>query len=217
MRDPDFSNFCRYLAKGEENAAAFLIAITEVAHFFDDLHDGDVPLKRESIQTALWASMVALPRNEFYRKYFIELQPLVTNAIVNWRVANALEEAPSGETDLRVAFVVRSSYADLLQQTALLCGGPEWATQVGIEVRRRCHSESWKDYLRSVEASHGHVQRAEAAGPQSGDDRVSGSERADRAATDRPWPRAVRLGEAERGTGPPDAGPDSGATDATGG
>ena len=88
-------------------------------------------------QTALWASMVALPRNEFYRKYFIELQPLVTNAIVNWRVANALEEAPSGETDLRVAFVVRSSYADLLQQTALLCGGPEWATQVGIEVRRR--------------------------------------------------------------------------------
>src|SRR4029077_4314252 len=103
-----------------EEAAQFLGLITECAHFFDDLFDGDTAMTKRDIYNALWMTMVALPRNPFYRQFFAELAPLVSNAIINWRVANELEASPSGETDLRVAFVVRSSYAELIQQTALI-------------------------------------------------------------------------------------------------
>jgi len=216
QRDPEFLRFIHEACKSNEDAANFLVAMTEAAHFFDDLYDGDTTISKDDILNALWSVMVTLPRNEFYRKFFAELQPLVTNAIINWRVANDLEGMPRGEQDLRVAFVVRSSYADLIQQTALICGGPEWAAKVGAEVRRRCHSEPWREYLQSVETHHGNVQRAENARRQPGHDRVGPSERTDRAGTDGPWPRAVRVGEAERSVGPPDAGADHGATDPAG-
>jgi hypothetical protein len=175
MKDPKFAEFIAYCCKGEEDPTAFLLQITQAAHFFDDLYDNDVVLTRANLLDAMWTIMVALPRNAFYRKFFWELQPLVTNAICNWRVANNLEASPSGETDLRVAFVIRSSYAELVQQTALLCGGPEWAAQVGVEVRRKCHAEPWADYVKSVEVQHGILQRAETAGQQSGPDSVSPS------------------------------------------
>jgi len=202
MTDPKFAEFCLRMCKGNENAAEFLVAITEAAHFFDDLYDNDVVLTRANLLDAMWMIMVSLPRNEFYRKFFWELQPLVTNAICNWRVANNLEASPSGETDLRVAFVIRSSYADLVQQTALICGGPDWAAQVGVEVRRECHSESWADYFKSVEVQHGILQRTEAAGPQSGDDRGGPSQRADRPTADGDGQGTVRVVEAERGGRP---------------
>jgi len=212
-RDPEFLAFIKACCRDDELAADFAVTMTEVAHFFDDVYDGDDPPSKADVLNVLWMAMVSIPRNEFYRKNFVELQPLVANAIVNWRVANALEETPTGEVDLRVAFVVRSSYADLIQQTALICGGPDWAAKVGVEVRRRCHSEPWKDYLKSVEVSHGVLQQAEATGPQPGDDRVSAGQRADRPGTDRTWPRAVRMGEAERSVGSADAHADLPAAD----
>jgi hypothetical protein len=206
--EKEFAEFIGKCCKGNADAAAFLVTITEAAHFFDDLYDKDVTINRHDLYEALWKTMIVLPRNEFYRKFFWELQPLVTNAVVNWQVANAMEEFPVGEVDFRVAFVIRSSYADLIQQVALLCGGPEWAVQVGVEVRRECHSEPWQDYIKSVGESHGILQRAEATGPESGDDRSGAGQRTHRHGTDGPWPRAVRVGEAERGAGPPDADPD---------
>jgi hypothetical protein len=205
MKDPKFAEFCAFVCKGNDVAAEFLVEITEAAHFFDDLYDNDVVLTRANLLDAMWVVMVALPRNEFYRKFFWELQPLVTNAIINWRVANNLEASPSGETDLRVAFVVRSSYADLIQQTALLCGGPEWAAQVGVEVRRKCHAEPFNDYLKSVEVQHGLVQRTEATGQQSGDVGSGSGQRAHRPAADGDGPRAIRVVETERGLRPGDA------------
>ena len=161
--DPQFVDFLKTCCRGNEDAVTFLLVGTDLAHFFDDLYDGDNPPTKAQIVQQCWAALVELPRNEFYRKYFWELQPVIANVLTNWRVANALEEGPQSETDLRVAFVVRSSYADLVQQTALICGGPEWAAQVGIEVRRKTHSEPWKDYLKTIEVSHGIVQPAECA------------------------------------------------------
>jgi len=203
--EKEFVAFVQEACKGNEDAVAFVVGITNVAHFFDDLYDGDVALKKTDTLNALWMTMVALPRNEFYRKFFMELQPLISNAITNWKVANEMEGAPTGETDLRVAFVVRSGYADLIQQVALICGGPDWATRVGVAARRLCHSEPWKDYLKSVEVSHGVVQRTESAGQQSGIDRVSPVQRADRPATDRHGQGAIRVVEAECVRGPADA------------
>jgi hypothetical protein len=212
--DPQFLTFATQCAKGNEEAAQFLVLITEAAHFFDDLYDGDTPMTKRDIYNALWLTMVALPRNAFYRQFFVELAPLVSNAITNWRVANFLEEAPAGSDDFRVAFIVRSSYAELIQQTALICGGPEWAAEVGVRMRRECHSESWKDYLQSLEARHGNVQSAETAGQQSGDDRRSAGEPEDRGRTDGPWPRAIRMGEDERSVGSSDAAANLRTTDA---
>jgi hypothetical protein len=211
---PEFLAFVQEACKGNEEAAAMLVMLTDLAHFFDDLYDGDKGLTRGNVQTALWTSLAMLPRNAFYRQYFGEIQPLVSNAIVNWRVANHLERVPGDETDLRVAFIVRSSYADLIQQTAMICGGPEWAVEVGVAVRKRCHAESWQDYLKSVEVLHGNVQRTESSGHQPGDDRVGAGERADRPAASRHGQRAVRMVETAGSGGSPSPDADLPATTA---
>ena len=212
--DPQFLTFATECCKGNEEAAQFLVLITECAHFFDDLYDGDTPMTKRDIHNALWMAMVALPPNAFYRQFFAELAPLVSNAIVNWRVSNYLEERPDGEDDFRVAFIVRSSYAELIQQTALICGGPEWASEVGVRMRRECHSESWADYLKSVEARHGNVRRTEATGPESGDDRVGAGQRTDRPAATGHGQRAIRVVEAERVGGSGNAESDPRAAEA---
>ena len=83
LEQKEFAEFIGQVCKGQEHAANFLIMLTDVAHFFDDVYDGDVNIDKSVLLNAMWKAMVAIPRNEFYRKFFWELQPLVANAINN--------------------------------------------------------------------------------------------------------------------------------------
>jgi len=154
--DPGYLDFLRDICRGDEDAVRFLFTLTGIAHFWDDVIDQDPLPPRATLYDGMWASLVALPRDPFYRKWFAELSPLVTAAILDWRVANAMEM--EGEpANRRISFIIRSSYVVVLQQTALIVGGPEWADRCGLLIREKAHGEGFDAYLKSLGDENGTV------------------------------------------------------------
>lgn len=154
--DPNFRALLLHACKGDEDAAAFLSDISDMAHLWDDLIDKDPGPTDEQVQGGLWTALVNLPRNPFYRRHFAELNPLVANAILDWRVANRLEQTGASD-DLHISFIIRSSYVCILQQTALILGGPAWAEEVGVAIRRLAHGETFPVYVTTLRQTDGTV------------------------------------------------------------
>ena len=93
--------------------------------------------------------LVDLPRNQFYSDNFYLLNPILMVAIQNWHAANKLERN-GGDDDKRIAFILRSSYVDLITQSALITGGAAWADTITPEIRRFAHQEGYPGYLESL-------------------------------------------------------------------
>jgi len=132
-------------------ALAFLRDMAQAMHCFDDLVDRDKRISDGEIIDVLWKVLVAIPSNPFYREHEAVLQPIVANAIINWRIATHIERCePTTETDLQTAFIIRSSYVDLVTMAAMLIDGPDWAAHVGPGLRRWAHSEGFDGYLQAL-------------------------------------------------------------------
>jgi hypothetical protein len=77
---------------------------------------------------------------------------VLANAIINWRIATEYERNASGKHDLEAAYVLRSSYVDLVTLSALLLGGAAHAATIGADVRRWAHQEGYELYLENLVA-----------------------------------------------------------------
>ncbi len=137
------------LMRGNVAAADFLELIVGLLHFWDDLIDRDKPVTDEAINTAMFEMLITLPRNGFYREHFHSLNPILLNAITNWHVANKFERE-GGEYEQRIAYILRSSYVDLVTNSALIIGGPDYGRQVGEQIRRYAHKETYEGYLANL-------------------------------------------------------------------
>lgn len=137
-------------AKGHRDAVAFLTEIIEAAHLWDDLIDRDVTPTAQAVHASFTAALITLPRNPFYNQHFEVLNAVLLNAINNWHVANLLERA-GDEADLRIAFITRSAYVDLVTMVAYLVGGLDWVLEFGPTIRRFAHGEGWDGYRRNLE------------------------------------------------------------------
>ena len=138
------------MLNGNLAAAEFIDSIYNVLHLWDDLIDHDKPVTDMQVNDAFYAVLVEIPRNPFYRKYFDHLNPILVNAITNWHVANRMERK-GDEYQKRIAYVLRSSYVDLLTQSAFLLGGVEHAAAVGFDNRLYAHKETLEGYLINLE------------------------------------------------------------------
>lgn len=130
------------LMRGDSDACNFLDAVYDIAHGWDDLVDGDAPVD----VNALLFGALTLSSNPFYRQHMGYLQPILVNSITNWRVANLLELTDS-DYELKIAFILRSSYADMVTQSAVCIGGIEWGVEVGRRIRLHMHAETYTGYL----------------------------------------------------------------------
>jgi hypothetical protein len=139
------------LMKGNRAAADFVEAIVRVLHFWDDLIDRDKPLDDGTINRAMLDALVTLPSNPFYRAHFDRLSAVLMNSITNWHVATKFERT-GDEYRERIAYILRSSYVDLITTAALIVGGPEYAIEVGEEIRVYAHKETWGGYLINLRA-----------------------------------------------------------------
>jgi hypothetical protein len=139
--------------KGNEAALALIRRFGQIAHTWDDLVDRDRPVSDADINSVFVQALIDLPLNPFYAEHFVRLNEIMLNSITNWRIANELErqEKPQ-DGDLTIAFIIRSSYIDMVVQCALLIGGLEWAVACGVELRRWAHSEGWAKYLINLKA-----------------------------------------------------------------
>ncbi|MCP2517395.1 hypothetical protein M5J07_20820 [Achromobacter mucicolens] len=135
--------------RGNQAAVDFLRVAFQVAHLWDDLVDRDRVLADDEINEGMFAALVLLPRNTFYRTHFDTLNSILTNASTNWRIATELERV-EGTAPKRIAYVMRSAYVDLVTHSALLLGGPIWARDVGVELRQM--TEPWGEYLTNLAA-----------------------------------------------------------------
>jgi hypothetical protein len=139
--------------KDHEAALAFVRRMAFVMHVWDDLVDRDAPVTDADINTAFELALIDLPSNPFYVEHFNRLNEIVLNSIRNWRIANELERNDKPEDgDHTIAFIIRSSYIDLVTACATLIGGLDWAVASGVELRRWAHSEGWAKYLVNLKA-----------------------------------------------------------------
>lgn len=131
---------------GDPGAALFIRQVFLVAHAWDDLIDRDRVLADAEIMRCFWTALIDLPVNEFYRRHFAVLHPILLNAIVNWVAATTLERQGNVK-DKSIAFILRASYIDLLTMAAILAGGRDWGLEVAPEIRRWAHAENFGEYL----------------------------------------------------------------------
>lgn len=103
-----------------EDASAWLLDMWHVIQVFDDIADGD-PVSRRDLDLTIWKALIAMPANTFYRRFAMELQPVVATAFFKWKASDDAERG--GRADAR-SFVWRSAYYDLVLLVILLCHGP---------------------------------------------------------------------------------------------
>lgn len=118
------------------NAAAVRLAadLIEVAHFIDDLIDGDfVPPARAARLARLM--LLEIPANAFYRENFSFLQPLLAQCWLQWQSSNVMEKEQK-PGDREKCYMLRASLYGLIHGMAVVVGGLDWAEEVGPEIYR---------------------------------------------------------------------------------
>jgi hypothetical protein len=129
--------------RGDKDAVNFIEQFFYVCHLWDDLVDRDKERSVEEINMAFWVLFVSIPENPFYRMHWAELHPVIVAAINDWHVANTLEAKPEGRD---IAYTLRCSIVTIIAHCAYLCGGHDWAREVGPDIRRLGQRETLQEY-----------------------------------------------------------------------
>jgi hypothetical protein len=129
-------------------AADWLLMLFEATQLFDDVADRDF-IKRDDLDSVLWATLVAMPANPFYRAHQTELGTLLANFILKWQASDAAEKRKQHN---EVSFVWRAGYYDVVLGAVRLCHGPAVAHDKALQIMKM-YGESYEDYLK--EFGHG--------------------------------------------------------------
>ena len=86
--------------------------------------------------------------NKYYRDFQSEIQPLMAVSMQEWMVANQLEAGNRRD----IAYTLRCSIVSLIHQAAEICGGYEWALQVGEEIRLKTQTQTLDEYSAELDA-----------------------------------------------------------------
>lgn len=128
------------------NVAAMRAAalLTQAAHVWDDLVDGDKTVSPVEASNAFRIVMVELPTNHFYRANFDAIHPIVASVWLQWAAATTMESAPA-PGDREKCYMLRAGLYQLYHTFALLTGGVEWAEKIGPEIYR-AYGESLESF-----------------------------------------------------------------------
>ncbi len=147
----DDRSYMLYAFKGNQAAVDFVLMVARVADVWDNLIDKDVPVSDQAINDAFWTLAIELPGNAFYRAWADDLRPVMATGIINWMTANKIERGTSMDhRAIEIAHVIRYGIADVAIMAALLCGGREWAAEVGPELRLRSQKSDLNEYINSI-------------------------------------------------------------------
>ena len=134
--------------KDDQWAIQFCIDVMFIAHLWDDLIDKDTFRTGEDINEAFRIALIDIPKNPFYLAHIGDLRPVMMNVILQWQDANVLEKG--SRQDRAKAFMLKASVLQLFNYCAYLVGGPQWAFEIGPDLRR-LYEESIDDYIGSKE------------------------------------------------------------------
>ena len=129
--------------RGNSTAVRLGLMLVEVAHFVDDLVDGDfVPPARAACLARMM--LLEIPSNVFYRENYVYLQPLLGHCWLQWQASNCMEAEP-GPGDREKCYMLRASLYGLFHGMAVIAGGLDWAEEVGPEIYRT-YGEKLEDF-----------------------------------------------------------------------
>lgn len=148
----DYKSVVHEAACGDANAADFLFRVIEVAHLWDDMVDRDKPISDDDINRAFITALVTIPRNKFFQAYVGDLTAVMMVAIQNWLAATRVERGAIEALPLEAAFILRSSFVDLLTLVATINGGRKHGAEVAARVRAMAHREGMTGYLENLTA-----------------------------------------------------------------
>jgi len=143
-----------WACKGDHDAAHVLKILTDAADTWDNVEDQDVPATQVELSRTFTNLMVRLPANPFYQRHRSAIEAIIGIAHANWRAANKIErDYEHGITDkLHVAYIIRSSYFDLVTYCAHVIGGPDWAEEVALKARSMNQHETFPAFVNSLDA-----------------------------------------------------------------
>lgn len=110
-----------------DQASSFLVDFYHVLQAWDDFYDGDQMPQAEKL-SAIWASLVGIPMNPFFRANSGQILPLIASLVTKWEAANRLE---SKRSRLDIAFVWRAAYFDVVLHVVLIERGYDFAMEHG--------------------------------------------------------------------------------------
>lgn len=126
-----------------QEAIEFLLAVWRAFQFFDDVADGDYS-DRHQLDTALWASLVTIPQNQFFCDNRAQISPVISTAILKWQ---ASDQAERNNAASAVSFVWRAGYYDIVLAVYLAAHGSTAATE-NADLIMRLYGEKFEDYLK---------------------------------------------------------------------
>lgn len=130
---------------GNRDALRLCNDLSFICHIYDDLIDGDKPVRQKDIHSLIWKAMLALPANPFYRTHEGMFRPLLVTSILNWHAANQMEKSGSVE-QLRVAHVIRFDLASVILMASALTCGQEYAAENAARIRLMLQNDTWANY-----------------------------------------------------------------------
>lgn len=121
--------------KGDESAMRLAAMLTEVAHFIDDIIDGDFVPPAQA-QSGARMLLLEIPSNRFYQSNFSYMQPLLAQCWLQWLASDKMEREPQSPDDTPKCYMLRASLYGLYHGMAVIAGGLEWAEEIGPEIYR---------------------------------------------------------------------------------
>jgi hypothetical protein len=94
---------------------------------------------------------VHIPRNAFYQRHRLELQPVIEVAISDWHAANHLQRSGDEELITR-AHTLRFSGLAVWILCCRLCHGQEAANRAAVAFRTAIPAETWAQFAIEVRA-----------------------------------------------------------------
>lgn len=152
----EIGNLVRKSLLDNDCAVAFVLQAYDAMHVIDDLIDGDRDVTADELSRRMFHMLVTMPNNEFYLSNQGVISGVLVSGWLNWMAANETEKqfinGENASSDaLRVSFVLRSSYMDLISVCATIIGGLNHGVAVAKEVREYCTSEGFDAYLNSLQ------------------------------------------------------------------
>lgn len=145
MNDIEFLTFAM---RGDMDAVGLVMSVVKIADVWDNLIDKDKDVSDEDINQAFWLACVEIPRNPAFRRYQLDITSVFSMGIINWHVANKLQ---AGDDHAKqIAHVTRYSIADVSLYLATAIGGPEWAVEVGPELRLRSQKDKLENFMKEM-------------------------------------------------------------------
>lgn len=129
-----------------DDAIKYLDDFYHVIQAWDDFVDGD-EMSRENKDRAIYASLVEIPSNPFFRQNASILLPIHSNLVLKWKASDTAEL--KGES-LHQAYMWRAGFYDLVLQVVSIVHGPALAMQSAHEVMA-LYGESYEEYVKEFE------------------------------------------------------------------